>query len=121
MAPSDRPARHCSSLISLALGLGAAAMRALTSAISRYSRSLKPLFRGNCCKLRLLELIPRECLVLSAVVLMGPRATKGALMLHSEISLDQRCNPALCELWAPTFAASTNRRRSPKTTALPSE
>ena len=115
------PARHCSSMISLAFGLGAAEIRALTSANSKYSGSLKPFFRINCCNVPPLGLIPRGPLMLSAVVLMGPRVTKGALLLHSGISLDQRCNPALCELWAPTFAASTNRRRSPKTTALPSE
>ena len=74
-----RPARHCSSMINLALGLGAAAMRALTSSLSRYSGSLKPFSRGICCKLRPLELIPRGCLVLSAVVLMGPSATKAFL------------------------------------------
>ena len=39
-------ARHCSSMINLALGLGAAAMRALTSSLSRYSGSLKPFTRG---------------------------------------------------------------------------
>ncbi len=66
-------------MINLALGLGAAAMRALTSSLSRYSGSLKPFFRSDCCKLRPLELIPRGCLVLSAVVLMDPSATKAFL------------------------------------------
>ena len=95
--------------------------RSFTPAISRFSDSLKWFSRINCCNVPPLGLIPRGPLMLSAVVFMGPSATKEALLLHSEISLDQRCNPALCELWVPTFAASTNRRRSPKTTALPSE
>ena len=81
-------------MINLALGLGAAAMRALTSANSKYSGSLKPFFRINCCNVPPLGLIPRGPLMLSAVVLMGPRVTKGALLLHSEIGLDRRCNPA---------------------------
>ena len=52
------PARHCSSMISLAFGLGAAEIRALTSANSKYSGSLKPFFRINCCNVPPLGLIP---------------------------------------------------------------
>ena len=71
--------------------------------------SLKPNFRGNCCNLPTFGGDPRGCLVFSAVVFMGPRVTKGALLLHSAIGLDRHRNPVSRRLKSPAFAPSTQR------------
>ena len=53
------PARHCSKVSSLAWGLGAAAIRALTSWASRYSGSVEPLPPGDCFNAALFGFTPR--------------------------------------------------------------
>ena len=98
---------------------GAATMRALTSAISRYSGSLKRFYRGNCCKLRPLGSIPRGRLLLSTVVLIGLSVTKGGILLHRGLAWVDAVARLLCELWVPTFTASTKRWARPDGNSSP--
>ena len=68
---------------SLAWGLGAAAIRALTSWASRYSGSVEPLPPGDCCKSALLVFTSRGRRLRGRVVVMARSVTKGPILLHA--------------------------------------